>query len=41
MAKYDLETETYPTIRLPKWGVFFIKPSKKKNYGKTIENTKD
>ena len=33
MAEYDYESENYPIVRLPKFGVFFIKPSKMKNYG--------
>lgn len=33
MEEYDLETESYPVIRIPKFGVFFVKPSRKRNYG--------
>ena len=35
MGEYSWDDENYPTIRLPKFGVFFVKPRKKQNYGKT------
>jgi hypothetical protein len=37
MEEYSLDDENYPAIRLPKWGLFFVKPSKMKNYGKPEE----
>lgn len=33
MEKYNREEKIFPTIRLPKFGLFFIKPSKLENYG--------
>lgn len=30
----DLENQHSPTIRLPKFGLFFVKPRKKKKYEK-------
>lgn len=29
MEEYSLEDENFPAIRLPKFGLFFVKPSKK------------
>ena len=34
IESYSLDDENYPTIRLPKFGLFFVKPSKKRDYGK-------
>jgi len=34
MESYNEEKEYTPSIRLHKFGLFFVKPSKKKNYGK-------
>lgn len=34
MAEYSYMEENYPAIRLINFGLFFVKPSKKKNYGK-------
>lgn len=34
IESYSWDDENYPTIRLPKWGLFFVKPSKKKDYDK-------
>lgn len=31
----DIENDHTPTIRLPKFGLFFVKPRKKKKYEKT------
>lgn len=31
---YDYVTKSFPVVRLPKFGLFFIKPSKLENYGK-------
>jgi len=33
MAEYSLSDENYPTIRLMNFGLFFVKPGKKVNYG--------
>lgn len=41
MNTYDYGQHIYPVIRLPKFGVFFVKPSKKVNYGKKEEEVKN
>lgn len=34
IESYDYDKRVFPVIRLPKFGLFFIKPSKLENYGK-------
>ena len=31
IESYDYEEENYPAIRLPKFGIFYVKGNKKKN----------
>lgn len=31
IEEYDYDNRIFPAIRLPKWGLFFVKPSKKKS----------
>lgn len=38
MAEYNYEEKNYPSVRLINFGLFFVKPSKKNDYG--IQNTK-
>lgn len=34
MAEYNYEEKNYPSVRLINFGLFFVKPGSKQNYGK-------